>query len=340
MKLTHSEYRRKLGQITDSIIPLENYVLSRIPIKHKCTKCKHVWKPIPNNLLKGSGCPRCCGQVIYEEDHARVVKLKHKYVEYIQGFTSGWTKATYKCHRHNLTFQMCPNKIVNVQDACVECRSERSRKVQARTTDEYKQELRRRYKGKIECVGRYVTTHTKIKHWCNSCKTHFVSAPSSVLEKRIGRTGCKNCNRKKVKVVRIKGKTFCVRGFEPQAISWILNSTGVKPSDIITERHEIPVIQYEYKGSHLHYPDIYIPKLNRLVEVKSSTTFGLTKSQIRKSRSEIFYSLCEKVRSAKRQGFSYLVLLMDQNGDRISLPKNWFDMKFRDFMQTFLGSHS
>jgi hypothetical protein len=58
-----------------------------------------------------------------------------------------------------------------------------------------------------------------------------------------------------------------IQGYENFALDYIL-SKGVKPKDIIVG-DAVPLIRY---GKHKHFPDIFIPRLNRLVEVKSTFT--------------------------------------------------------------------
>lgn len=61
-RLTHEEYLQRLADRNRTdLVPLEPYVLSIIPIKHKCT-FGHIWKTRPNNVFHGgTGCPVCAG---------------------------------------------------------------------------------------------------------------------------------------------------------------------------------------------------------------------------------------------------------------------------------------
>ena len=36
-----------------------NYINSTTKIECECTICGHHWSPIPSNILKGQGCPKC-----------------------------------------------------------------------------------------------------------------------------------------------------------------------------------------------------------------------------------------------------------------------------------------
>lgn len=58
--LLHDEYIRRLKNITNSIIPKEQYIRTEVPILHRCVKCDHEWIISPNSLItERSVCPKC-----------------------------------------------------------------------------------------------------------------------------------------------------------------------------------------------------------------------------------------------------------------------------------------
>jgi hypothetical protein len=77
-----------------------------------------------------------------------------------------------------------------------------------------------------------------------------------------------------LKRVEIKGKTFFYQGYELKALTRLLEE-GYRVDDIVTAKGEVPKIIYFYKGKqHLYFPDIFIPKENRIIEVKSQWTYN------------------------------------------------------------------
>ena len=56
---TTEEFKEKLYQISPDIEVLGSYIDSGTKIKCRCKICEHTWEATPNNLLKGSGCPKC-----------------------------------------------------------------------------------------------------------------------------------------------------------------------------------------------------------------------------------------------------------------------------------------
>jgi hypothetical protein len=64
-----------------------------------------------------------------------------------------------------------------------------------------------------------------------------------------------------------------VQGYEPLALDELIKG-GYTEEQILTERKEVPHIQYEVDGKKRYYfPDIHIPHENRIIEVKSTWTY-------------------------------------------------------------------
>jgi hypothetical protein len=73
------------------------------------------------------------------------------------------------------------------------------------------------------------------------------------------------------------GTDIKVQGYEPFALK-VLVQEGYKNEDIITHRTKVPEIWYERDGKkHRYYCDIHIPKVNKIIEVKSNWTYLLGK---------------------------------------------------------------
>jgi hypothetical protein len=68
------------------------------------------------------------------------------------------------------------------------------------------------------------------------------------------------------------GKTVTIQGYENIALDKLLNT--YEENEIINKRSEVPRIEYEYnKKLHYYFPDIFIPKDNLIIEVKSNYTY-------------------------------------------------------------------
>jgi hypothetical protein len=116
------------------------------------------------------------------------------------------------------------------------------------------------------------------------------------------------------------GRTFRVQGYEPQALEWILRNTTVKASDIrVDTSGEVPTILYKLgRRTRSYFPDIFIPKRNTIVEVKSTYTLGLASGNgWRKNQA--------KAKAVLTAGYKFVMLVMDAKGGRMfRMPTDWY----------------
>lgn len=174
----------------------------------------------------------------------------------------------------------------------------------------------------------------KVRVRCTVCDS--VSSPriSALLHSRQKGSGCIHCDRKfqervmsnrtyRFKEVTIKRRKFVLMGYEPQAIEWILDKRLASVADLVTGVANVPRIRYALgKREHYHYPDMWIPTQNRLVEVKSTyTLLGTLRS---------FRMAAAKRLAAEAEGYVYSLLLMSVDGTRIKLPPKWHTMKYTE----------
>ena len=70
----------------------------------------------------------------------------------------------------------------------------------------------------------------------------------------------------------IDGKKFEYQGYEDRAIRILVNDRGYHVNDIDNEN--VPIINYIHNGNkHCYFPDIFLPKENKIIEVKSQFTY-------------------------------------------------------------------
>lgn len=56
---TTIDFADELRSIDSTLHVIGEYINSKEPIDIRCLVCGHEWSPIPNNVLRGSGCPEC-----------------------------------------------------------------------------------------------------------------------------------------------------------------------------------------------------------------------------------------------------------------------------------------
>ncbi len=77
-------------------------------------------------------------------------------------------------------------------------------------------------------------------------------------------------------------RTVYVQGDEPAALDYLTQDKQVKPSQIkCGTKSKIPVIWFfKEEVKHRYYPDMHIPHLNQVVEVKSTYTYKVSKDDV------------------------------------------------------------
>ena len=104
------------------------------------------------------------------------------------------------------------------------------------------------------------------------------------------------------------GKIELVQGYEPFALKELIELNIIE-NDIVTGSKNVPIIWYiDKKGKkRRHYVDIFIPSINKCIEVKSLWTLN-------KENSNIF----EKQNEAKKLGYNYEIWVYDVKGNKIA----------------------
>ena len=101
------------------------------------------------------------------------------------------------------------------------------------------------------------------------------------------------------------GKLVSVQGYEPRALDILINE-GFTSDDLIVAESEVPEIWYNKDGkSHRYYCDIFIPKENRIIEVKSDWTVTMETGNVD-----------DKAQASIKAGFVYEIWVFDGKGNR------------------------
>lgn len=117
----------------------------------------------------------------------------------------------------------------------------------------------------------------------------------------------------RTKTYKLGSRTLNVRGYEPQAIDYLL-SKGIKPQHIRAGGKGIPSVQYRYQGKDRRYfPDILLKargKRDTLIEVKSTWTLRLDLPKI-----------LAKKRASEKAGYAFHLFVMAPDGSRLDTQK-------------------
>lgn len=96
-----------------------------------------------------------------------------------------------------------------------------------------------------------------------------------------------------------------VQGYEPFALDILFGE--YEEEQIITDRLIIPIIKYNYQDKDKYYfPDIFIPHLNKIIEVKSTWTYTIEPDKI-----------LAKAEATKNEDYLYEIWIIEKNGNVI-----------------------
>jgi DNA repair protein RadC len=101
------------------------------------------------------------------------------------------------------------------------------------------------------------------------------------------------------------GKIIQIQGYEYIALNELIINEKINESDIITGITNVPEILFfdKYNTERSHHPDIFIPKQNRIIEVKSTWTFQKENVLMRQS-------------FGKHLGYKYEIWVYDKKGNK------------------------
>jgi hypothetical protein len=168
-------------------------------------------------------------------------------------------------------------------------------------------------KGKLTCLEKYGVEHPlqskiireQMKKTC--LEKYGVESPSQSkeIQEKI------QSNAKKYKKYTMpSGEIRLVQGYEPFALKHLLEL--YTEEQIKTSRKDIPRIKYTYNDKTKYYfPDIYIPHINKLIEIKSTWTYSSENDNIDL-----------KAKASINSGYDYEIWVYNNKGELIKTAKN------------------
>lgn len=108
-QFTHEEYVEKLLVVNPNIDINEVYINSATPVNHKCKVCGHVWLTRPRDVLRGHGCPVCCGRTIGPAPEYRNSIWSSKYKQYFSRYLTEDQMKQHTPHSSARVIATCPD---------------------------------------------------------------------------------------------------------------------------------------------------------------------------------------------------------------------------------------
>lgn len=180
---THEEFIKELNGINKNIRILSEYKNARTYVDCLCMVDGHKWKATPDNLLHGTGCPRCVGKHKNTEIFIDELKNINPSIKILGEYTTNDTKIKCLCLIHNKVFYSRPSDLL-LGKGCSECRKQKvslALKMSHKTFLEKIYELNKN----VEVIGEYRNSHTDVKIKCLLCGRIWTSKPNNIFSKGI-----------------------------------------------------------------------------------------------------------------------------------------------------------
>lgn len=184
---TNEQFLQEMKVKAPNIIPLEKYMRSKDPILCECRKCGHKWPAIPNNLLRGEGCPHCAKNTKKTtQQFIEELKVKNPTVVITGEYKSNKIKIKYKCKKCGLEDEAVPSSLLKGH-GCRRCADKNKGKNRKHSNEWFLSELQKENPG-IEPLETYKTFNEKIQCRC-VCGNIWKVSPANLLQGK----RCRKC---------------------------------------------------------------------------------------------------------------------------------------------------
>lgn len=120
-KKTTEQYENEVHEINDKIVVLDEYINTDAAIRHQCLIDGHIWLAKPNNILNGTGCPKCANNVKKTQDeYIDEVKVVNPDIEVIGEYVNAKTHICHKCRICNHAWMITPSDVL-AGNGCPQC---------------------------------------------------------------------------------------------------------------------------------------------------------------------------------------------------------------------------
>lgn len=327
VKITQKEFERRLPK---SVKCIGTYNGRNTKCEFLCTKCNQIWTT--STQLALNGCKFCniraraMGRKRFTEKEFDAQLPKS--IRRISTYTALHEHCTFKCRICN---NQWTTKAVRSRRGCPVCSKVRQTEASRKTPEAFTADLLAAHGSAIVALDKYVRSYTRLR-FKHTCGHVWEALPSNILKGR----GCPKC-KNRMKTAVLGRRSVLVRGYEDKALAYL--ESKFRPEQIqVHNEKTVPNIPYRFRGSsRMYFPDIYIPHRKMLVEVKSLATLGLCDNWYKKRPSELFYQTKAKAKAVLSEGYKFKLLLMPEKGTvPIRLPKDWIDMKYKEFKASVL----
>ena len=183
---THERFVSDLAAKNPKVEVIGRYEVSSKRIKVRCRECGHVWEPVANSVMQGSGCPECAHRKLSasrRKTHDQFVAdlaAKNPNVEVIGRYEGSARRIKVRCRKCGHVWEPIANGILQGY-GCPECAHRKVSGGWRKTHEQFVEEVAVR-NPKVEVVGHYEGAARPVRVRCRKCGRVWTARPSNLLE--------------------------------------------------------------------------------------------------------------------------------------------------------------
>lgn len=197
-RLTQNEFLERLKKLYPNITTDEEYINSNTFMRFKCITCGSEFSAKPSSLWTGSGCRICSSRKIKEEKGIiRMQKLsaRRPFIEILSDYCGANSSISCLCKKCNYQWTDTYTHLMDKLGGCPKC-AHKTKYLREHFFDEISNSL-----PDVVLLGKYITSHDRIKCKCNTCGYEWMAYPYKLLQG----FGCPVCTNQKKKVGKYDG---------------------------------------------------------------------------------------------------------------------------------------
>ncbi len=184
MKYDTASFKERLAEVNPNVTVLGEYVNTQTKIECTCVICGYLWDPIPSNLFKGKGCPRCAGNERHTTQSFKDrLRTSNPSITLCGEYVNGKTKVLFECEVCGYQWSAFPGNVLRGVSGCPRCS-----KKERYTTQSFKEKMHI-VNPNIRILGEYENCKTKIECECMLCGYRWEATSASLLQGK----GCHRC---------------------------------------------------------------------------------------------------------------------------------------------------
>jgi hypothetical protein len=161
----------------------------------KCLIDEYEWSASGNSILRGSGCPKCAGNMSFsiEEIKSKLSILNPNIIMLDDAYKNARTNINFRCLIHDVEWKATWSNI-SKGTGCPECAKIKQGNAKRLSNEEVMLKFEKSHNGEYDySLVEYVNNSTKVKIFCKKCNQIFLQTPASHW---VG-NGCTECSSNK-----------------------------------------------------------------------------------------------------------------------------------------------